>query len=136
MAVKVGERRRDNQTFKCAETGGVLAQRLVKIFTEDNSVKYSTDNCRGTLGVTNTVADHDKNVSVCTDGDVYVKAGGAIAIGDYLYAAPAGDGTVVAIPIGVTPSANFYCVGMALMDAASGSITLMRICQIPFPMAS
>lgn len=115
------------------ETNGVVAGRCLILDSTENQVKYPTgSNLRTFAGVTNSATANGRGVSLVKEGLCHVTAAGAIAIGDHLYMSGTA-GKVAAIPIGVTPSATYWCVGRAESAAnADNDIITADIVRVPF----
>lgn len=126
-----GEQKIANQSYTVNEVNGVAAARVVVIDpTDPVKIKYPAGaNARKTVGVTNNAVLYDKPASICVLGVVYVQIASAVVAGDKLCTGDA-EGRVAAIPVGVTPAGNYWCVG----EARSSGDTLDDLVLMARPM--
>jgi len=125
----LGEKILDRDTKVLNEADGVLAGRCVIMDTaNEGKVKYPTSsNLRIFAGVVQYAVATNRQVTLATLGDVLCIAASAITIGDevYMYGTA---GKVASVPIGTTPEADYYSIGVAQTTATlDGDQVLVRL---------
>jgi hypothetical protein len=131
----IAEFKKTNLTSYVDVSSTALGKGLVVIWdgTLENYVKLPGGaNCTGVAGVNNFAATVStvntiKQVSICSDGDVYCIAAHNVAIGDQVMV-HGSDGYVMAVPAGATPAAAYNPIGEALTAATqAGDRILVRL---------